>query len=148
MFSFLMFRNWRLIGLGIGIIALLASIWAGYAYLTGLQNRIEVVQISLANERYAREIAEATVVKMQIDAEQAQEDLFHLEEANKAAEESWIATLKLIDDLEDCPAPPAPVSDTPPANPSQPTVKSENDTVDRLNRANSDLNRMLERIGQ
>jgi hypothetical protein len=142
----LLLRNWRLVAVGLAALAILATVWAGHAYVKRLQDKVESLQISLAYERTARQTAEATIAQMKIAAAKTQADIYQLEADHRQDQENWLATLKLIDDLEDCL--PADAAESSAASPSTPPVKSSNDQVDRLNRANADVNRMLERIGK
>lgn len=134
---------WRLIGIGLAALAIVALVSSGYAYLDKLNRMIADLQVALASEQTARQAAEDTIQLIQRSLSQSQARIDDLQKANLKSQDEWIASLKLIDDLNDCPpAPPVPA-----ITPETQNTKSSNDAVDRLNRANADINRMLERIG-
>lgn len=144
MIAWLMARAipWRLVGIALAALAIVALVWGGYRYVGHLNERIATLQVQLASEQAARQAAEDTIQLIQRSLSQSQGKIDDLRAANLKSQDEWVATLKLIDDLNDCLAP-APAEPTP----ETPSSKSSNDTVDRLNRANADVNRMLERIG-
>lgn len=114
----------------------LSLLTGAYFYVGHLNNKIETLQISLANETTARETAEATIKKLTDSLARGQEQINQLEEANKKAADEWAATLAIIDELDSCDAK------------GKPSDKGTNDAVDRLNRTNADINRMLQSIGR
>lgn len=131
----------RFIAAGIIALAVLALIAGGYAYVTRLQNRVVQLEVALAQEQSVRKVAEDSISQLKRSIVLGQDQIRQLEAANRQAQEDWVATLKLIDGLEDCTEPK-------PSDSSITNGSTANDTADRLNRANSDVNRMLERIGQ
>lgn len=131
----------RWIAAGIIALAVVSLIAGGYAYVARLQKRVVQLEIALAQEQTVRKTAEDTIAQLKRSIALGQDQVRQLEVENRKAQESWVSTLKLIDDLADC-------SPSSSSDPAQPNMTSANDTADRLNRANSDVNRMLERIGQ
>ena len=132
---------WRLVAIGMAIFAIFSLVAGGYAYVTRLQTRVVQLEVALNAEQTAHQDTKNTIDQLKRSLALSQEGLDRLRKENLADQESWIATLKLIDDLDDCGPAPAP-------DPTQPPSKSAHDQVDRLNRTNSDVNRMLERIGK
>lgn len=132
---------WRYVAIGMAALAFFSLVLGGYAYIKRLQTRVVQLEIALAGEQQAHQITRDTLDQFKRSVALSQIKIDELHRKNVKDQDSWISTLKLIDELDDCPPLPAP-------DPTKPTAKSAHDQVDRLNRTNSDVNRMLERIGR
>lgn len=95
------FKNWKLIGAGIGIILLLLGIWIGYSHYQGILLKVE--ELTKANE-HVKMITEiqASQIGQQRNAlgewKKSQEDLIkHVHELSRVATEARKETGRLHD---------------------------------------------------
>lgn len=141
MIAWLLARSipWRLVGIGLAALAVVAAVYGAYLYVGHLNNTIADLRVQLSQETAGRIAAEKALEQLRLSIGKSQVKLDELQAANQKSQDDWAATLKLIDDLNDCLAP---------SNTTEPSSsKSTQDAVDRLNRTNADVNRMLEHIG-
>lgn len=99
-------------------------------YVTGLRNDLTKTHERLAEERLAREIAEANVKSLQIQHAQMVLEITALSEARSLAEAQWDQTDAAVTDIPDR---------------NEDHVEGSLSLVDDLNRVSRDVNRMLER---
>ncbi len=124
---------WKLIGVGLAVLAIVGTIGGGVLYVNNLQNKYVESQQELATQKIATEIAEHRAEQVTIQHEFQVARVGVLESVRKELTENIsvlraeIADLNLEEDIES-------------ATPDR--------AIDRLNAAHRDLNGLLERASK